>query len=404
MAVDKHGGKTTNGTSGNGVALNGRSATRKRPSSLMQVASSLPTVEHSLDEFIAKANQTTVDASTWKEAEQAAREEDEKRRVVDAMRMKAAETQLREGEARETALRRQLDGLQGQLAEAEARAAVAGTAVGSAAHDAMMSELRAKIEKAEQRMRVAEEKNQEMTEALTRAKDEAVRAAATATPVEIDGSAAEVTERLRIAEAKAARAIAAAKAAQAGLSVSPSDLAALESGIPMAELAPAKRSSMPIVLGIIGGVALTLVLVVVALKFLVAAPVAPAAVAPAVQPAAVAAPAAAAQPAATTVTPVTPAAPAAAAAPSVTPIDEPAPASADVKAEPVAEPAAVKPEPVAPAAPEVVKAEPTAAKTEKTEKVEKPVKKERPKKADSPAPKKAKKSEAKPSGGIVDPF
>ncbi|MBL9018331.1 MAG: hypothetical protein JNL83_29355, partial [Myxococcales bacterium] len=36
---------------------------RKRPSSLMATASTLPKVEHSLDEFIAKANQTLVDVS-----------------------------------------------------------------------------------------------------------------------------------------------------------------------------------------------------------------------------------------------------------------------------------------------------------------------------------------------------
>src|SRR5258706_4948586 len=106
------------------VAPNGSSGPRrrKRPSSLMAVATSLPSVETSLDEFIARANQTLTDAASWQKIEQEAKQEDDKRREADALRWKAAEQQLREGELREQTLRRQLDGLQGKLAEAEARA------------------------------------------------------------------------------------------------------------------------------------------------------------------------------------------------------------------------------------------------------------------------------------------
>ena len=98
-----------------------------RHSALMKAASALPTVESSLEEFIAKANQTLVDVGGWGAADQAAKAAEEKRREQDALRWKQAEQQMRESEARELALRPKLDGLQGKLAEAEARAAIAGT-------------------------------------------------------------------------------------------------------------------------------------------------------------------------------------------------------------------------------------------------------------------------------------
>src|SRR3982751_1050582 len=105
MAVDsKQNG--TNGASTNGARTK---SNRKRPSSLMAHADSLPTVEHSLEEFIAKANQTLVDVSPWGNADAEAKATEEARRQQDALRMKAAETQMREGEAREASLRRQLD-------------------------------------------------------------------------------------------------------------------------------------------------------------------------------------------------------------------------------------------------------------------------------------------------------
>ena len=199
MAVDSKQGGNVNGTNGAGGQRN--KAGRKRPSSLMAQAQLLPKVEHSLDEFIAKANQTLVDVSSWGAADQAAKEEDLQRREQDALRMRAAEGQLREGEAREQSLRRQLDGLQGKLAEAEARAAVAGTSVGSAAHDQTLAQLRAQIEKAEAQRKAAEDKTQQLAQALTEAKSEAQIARASAPAIEVDGDA---DERVRIAEAKAA--------------------------------------------------------------------------------------------------------------------------------------------------------------------------------------------------------
>ena len=65
MAVDsKQGVNAGNGfpTTGptNGAVTNG-TRRRKRPSSLMEAATSLPSVETSLDEFIARANSTLVD-------------------------------------------------------------------------------------------------------------------------------------------------------------------------------------------------------------------------------------------------------------------------------------------------------------------------------------------------------
>src|SRR5262249_9641656 len=128
---------TLTGVPSAGATLTGVAAPngkrKKRPSSLLAVATSLPSVESSLDEFIARANQTMVDQQNWDLAEREAKQEDEKRKEADALRWKAAEQQLREHEARETSLRRQLDGLQGKLAEAEARVAVALSSSGQMA-------------------------------------------------------------------------------------------------------------------------------------------------------------------------------------------------------------------------------------------------------------------------------
>ena len=66
----------------------------KRTSSLMRSASSLPKVEHSLDEFIARANQTLVDVSNWGTADQHVKEEEEKRREQDALRWNDAAFKL----------------------------------------------------------------------------------------------------------------------------------------------------------------------------------------------------------------------------------------------------------------------------------------------------------------------
>lgn len=408
MAVDSKQG--TNGTNAStpaapAVTAQGTGATptvrasdaglprRKRSSSLMKNASSLPTVEHSLEEFIAKANQTLVDVSSWEEA----KEQDAQRREQDAQRWKQAEVQMRESEAREASLRRQLDGLQGKLAEAEARAAVAGTQMGSAAHDSTINELKTQIEKAMQRMRAAEERSQELAQEVTRLKAEG----SARTPLPIAPGASvdedEAAERIRLAEAKAAKALAAARAAQAGLTVSAADLAAIESGLVVVD--PPKKSSpvVPIALAFVGGLAIMFVV----WKFVLNKDTQPAAQASAVpaatQPADVAAP--------------TPPAPPAPAQPTVTPIDEqptPAATTEDKKAEPTVTPTVTPIDEEPKAAVEEPKAEPV--EEPKAEPVEEPKPKAAVKAAPKPAPKKAapkpapKKAAKKPAGNLADPF
>jgi hypothetical protein len=429
MAVDsKQGTNGTNGTNGttapssppvtaagtgsNPVARPSDAALpkRKRSSSLMKNASSLPTVEHSLEEFIAKANQTLVDVSSWEEA----KEQDAQRKEQDANRWKQAEVQMRESEAREQSLRRQLDGLQGKLAEAEARAAVAGTQLGSAAHDTTLNELRAQIEKAMQRMRAAEERSQELSSEVNRLQAEG----SARTPLPVAPHSAldedEAAERVRLAEAKAAKAIAAARAAQAGLTVSSADIAAIESGLVV--VAEPKRSSpvLPIAFAFIGGLAIMFVVWKFVLNKEVAATPAASTAAPAapvvVQPAQPPAP----PPAQPTVTPIDDkAAPAAVPAdekkpaPSVTPIEEPKPE--DVKTEPAKTEetpkaaAQTKEEPVV----ETQKATPKKATRKATPKAAPKAKSTIADPfAETPAPKKETKkpAEKKPSGGIVDPF
>ncbi|MGE0401965.1 MAG: hypothetical protein AB7T06_35005 [Kofleriaceae bacterium] len=421
MAVDsKQNG--TNGAATNGARTKGN---RKRPSSLMAHADALPTVEHSLEEFIAKANQTLVDVSAWGNADAEAKAAEEARRQQDALRMKAAETQMREGEAREASLRRQLDGLQGKLAEAEARAAVASTTAGSAANDAALQALREQIEMAEAQRKAAELEKQALAKALKDAKEEVavVRATtsmpAVSVPVEVDNS--EALERIRIAEEKARLALAAAKAAQAGLNV---DLTPIETGLATSHV-PVKSGGAPwalIAVAFVGGLGIMFAVWKLVLSKDDAKPAAqPAA---ATQPAPAAdttntapdpAPAAAAAPteAKPTVTPIEEAP-----KPTVEPIEEPA-----VKEEPTAAteetkaPAAAMEEPKTEPKVEAKKAEPkatkkvTAPKATKKETAPKATKKAtKPAVVDpfgeSPAPKKtAPKKETKPAGGgIVDPF
>jgi len=436
MAVDSK----TNGTNGtNGATANGARSkgNRKRPSSLMAHASALPTVEHSLEEFIAKANQTLVDVSAWGNADAEAKAAEEARRQQDAFRMKAAETQMREGEQREVSLRRQLDGLQGKLAEAEARAAVASTTAGSAANDAALQALRDQIEMAEAQRKAAELEKQSLARALKDAKEEVavVRATtsmpAVSVPMEMDNS--EALERIRIAEAKATKALAAAKAAQAGLTVSDADIAAIESGLAVPQMSAKGGAPWALIaIAFVGGLGIMFAV----WKFVLSkddgkTPVAPAA---ATQPAA--APTEAAKPS------TEPAAvPTEAAKPTVTPIEEPTTANKPT-VEPIEEPAvkeepkaatdepkaaAVMEEPTAAVKKEepkkvetkaVTKTEPKKAATKATPKKETP-KKETPKKVTKPTvvdpfgetPKKTTpkketpKKETKPaSGSIVDPF
>src|SRR5690242_5335782 len=201
MAVDSKPDSTS--PAPNGAAAPTR---RKRSSSLLAVRSSLPSVESSLDEFIAKANQTLVDAASWQAAGQQAKAEDERRREADALRWKAAEQQLREGEAREHSLRRQLDGLQGKLAEAEARAAVAS----NGNNEGIVAELRLRLNRTEERItaaedraRSAEERAGQLAEQLEAARAAAATAVAAPPPVTTRApsySDADVEQRLRLAE------------------------------------------------------------------------------------------------------------------------------------------------------------------------------------------------------------
>ncbi len=433
MAVEsKQGGNATNGA--NGAVPNGAAATvtgtvtpgavqsaaqssaalprRKRSSSLMQNAAALPTVEHSLEEFIAKANQTLVDVSGWGSGDQELKAEEGKRREQDAQRWKQAENQMLESEVREQSLRRQLDGLQGKLAEAEARAAVAGTQVGSAAHDSTISDLKSQIDKAMQRMRVSEERSQELVAALASAKAEVQ--ARPVTPVAIGGlDEDEASERVRLAEAKAAKAIAAARAVQAGLTVSSADLAAIESGLVVID-PPTRRSPwLGIGLAFVGGIGIMLGVWKLALQddkpaAPVAATVQPAATATVPSAAPNAATATAPPPATPTVTPIDDGA-------AATPTEQAAPAATAPTVTPIEEPAAAKPVEVKAVEPKAV--EPAAEEPKAAKKASRPAKATSKKStratpaggiadpfADAPAPAKKKAPAKKPAGGIVDPF
>jgi hypothetical protein len=439
MAVDSKLGETklgvgVNGANGatNGAAANGTATPvvaegtkrTKRTSSLMRSASSLPKVEHSLDEFIARANQTLVDVSSWGSVDQTAKEADEKRREQDALRWKTAETQMRESDVREQALKRQLDGLQGKLAEAEARVAVALSASGSmpamtsasnAAQEKALEELRAQIAQAQTRIATSEQKSQELAKALEIAKTEvSARPVASAIDGSVDHS--EVEDRIRLAEAKAAKALAAARAAAAGLTVSSADLAAIESGL-VVPMAPERRTPwIPIMLAFAGGLGIMFLVWKFALSGgngAAAAKLEPAPT-PAPAPAAVVQEPVKAAPPPTTPPPSEPA------KPTVTPIDDttPQPAAAEEPKKgptvtPIEEPKTVKveePKKDPPKAVVVKKAAPAPAV-----RATPAVKKDPPKKATKPTiedpfadPAPAKKAPAKkpekPAGAIVDPF
>lgn len=394
---------------------NGRAA-RKRPSSLLAVASTLPTVENSLEEFIAKANQTLVDVGNWgtDQVKQAADAEDAKRKELDALRWKAAETQLKEGEARESSLRRQLDGLQGKLAEAEARAAVAADSSGAdiSLNDTVISELRAQIATAQEQAAAAEKRARTATEELSRVSRPSMEMPAVQSDriAQVDDGSA---ERARVAEAKAAKALAAARAIQAGLNVSSADLAAIESGLVVPELAQPKKFPWLIVAGaFVVGIALTFGIIKMTSKKDEPAPVAAAPAAAAPAPAAVAAPTPTpvAAPVKPTVTPIEEApapapAPVEAAKATATPIEAaPAPVEAAKPVEKAPAPVEKAPAPVhhaaAPvqhAAPQKAPAKAPAAKA--NSKIDDPF-------ADAPAAKKAPAAPAKKpaAGSIADPF
>jgi len=376
MAVEsKQGNNTTNGTEqpqpmlASGSSPNVKRA--PRTSALMKAASKLPTVEHSLEAFIAKANETMVDVGSWGAADQAAKEAEEKRREQDALRWKQAEQQMRDNEQREQAMRRQLDGLQGKLAEAEARAAVAGALSGSSQNDAALAELKKQIEETTERMRAAEDKAQQVQRELVNVRMTGSMPAVT--PLEVNARGTE--ERVRLAEAKATKAIAAARAAQAGLTVSSADIAAIESGL-VVPMAPRKRSPiLAITLAFVGGLGIMFAV----WKFGLSKDDATPAAATVTQP--VAAPNDT---------------PAPAAKPSVTPIDDQASATPTVKVIPIEEPGAapaVVPAPaVEPAKAEAPKSEPKAV----AKRAKKPSRTKKEAAATAPT--------TKSKGKFVDPF
>jgi hypothetical protein len=194
-------------------------------------------------------------------------------------------------------------------------------------------------------------------------------------------------DRVRIAEAKAAKAIAAAKAAAAGLTVSQADIAAIESGLVVPSLDAPKGTNWLAVAGaFIGGLAIMFGVS----KLMQKQEAAPVAAAAAV------APAPAAAPAKPIVTPIEDDKPAQAAA------QQPAPGE-NVKAAEATAPA--EPAKTEPAKTEPAKAEPVETKTEPTQAV-----KAEPKHVAAAAPKHtaapAHKAAAAPaaSGGLADPF
>ncbi len=419
MAVDsKQGG--TNAPTGPGpaatlagmpaVQANGAFNKRKRPSSLMAQASALPSVENSLDEFIAKANETLIDPSTFN-TDQVRRDEDDKRKEHDALRWKATEQQMLQSQAREDSLRRQLDGLQGKLAEAEARAAVAGS---GGSQDGIIADLKLRLTMADEKVATSEQKLR-LTEAkVGKLESELVTAksAAAAAPAARDSLAGigdeEADQRVRIAEAKAVKALAVARAASAGLTVSAADLNAIESGLVISnDFGPKKTPWGAILAGslISAAIAFTVAFVMFNKKDSPKAAAAAPAAAEA-QPQGAAAPM-----------------PAAPAKPTATPIEEPADkaaASDDVKAE---EPAAKAEEPAAKPvaeeeAPVVEKVAPkataktsAAAKAEKAAAAKAAAKEAAAAKAEKAAAAKAAAAAAKASkkttkkdGGLADPF
>jgi hypothetical protein len=215
---------------------------RRRPSSLQVVAASLPSMEALLDACIARANELEV--PDWDHAESVAAQEDAERRDADALRWNAAETQLREREAREVALRRQLDTLQGQVDEAEAHA----SRLRSDSTEA--TELRTRLADAEQRVSSAEARALDLSRALVAVERQVAEQQAPEQPAPV------ADDRVRIAEARAAKAIAAAHAVVAGLSISPTELAAIESGLRPVAVPPRRHPQLAIAAAFVGGIAL----------------------------------------------------------------------------------------------------------------------------------------------------
>ena len=240
----------------------GKSRARRKSSlEVLAQSSALPSVETSLEDFISRANQTHTNADNWKAAEHEAKAKAEARKEADALRWKAAEHQMREGEARETALRRQLDGLQGRLAEAEARAAVATSA---SSGDGMIADLKVKLSEVADQLHASEARSRELENEVSLARASSKSIPMPAMPVSAPSASSEEAEaRARLAEAKATKALAAARAAAAGLTINPADLAAIESGL-VVPRAPKKGINW---LGVAGAFAGGLALMFGALHF-----------------------------------------------------------------------------------------------------------------------------------------
>jgi len=375
---------------------------RKRSSSLMQIQSSLPSVESSLDEFIARANQTMTDPAQWQADAVKQQEADEQRREQDALRWKAAEQQLREGDAREQSLRRQLDGLQGRLAEAEARAAVASTT--GTSQDGVVADLKIRLQKMEEKLRAADgqahqaqRRAEELMIELTNAKVQAASAPAVRDSLpSYDND--ELTERVRIAEAKAQKAIAAAKAAAAGLTVNPADIAAIESGLVVPSFDKPKGTNWGLVIGaLVVGAAVMFGVTKLVMK--TDAPAQPAAAAAEVQPAA-AAPAAPSKPIVTPIEDDKPAAAPANQAAAAAPAAPAAAAPADDSAKLAAEKAAAEKAAADQAAADVAAKKALAEKAAEAQTAAHPAKAP----AHQAAPTTHHAAKAAPGGGLADPF
>ncbi|MCA9678200.1 MAG: hypothetical protein KC464_24450, partial [Myxococcales bacterium] len=98
MTDEKHAdtGKASNGQNG---TSNGSRTRSRRTSALMAVAQSLPTVESSLEDFIARANATLVDVGGWGLGEEQLRAEREQAergaRDAEAARIREAQDKAR---------------------------------------------------------------------------------------------------------------------------------------------------------------------------------------------------------------------------------------------------------------------------------------------------------------------
>src|SRR5262249_34720575 len=150
------------------------------------------------------------------------------------------------------------------LAEAEARAAVAASDPGAtgalAAANALVADLRIRLEQSDARVKQTTEQTQQLQTELVKAKADAAKGTAPTVqfrPSENEISGAVALERVRVAEAKASKAIAAARAAAAGLTVSPEDLSAIESGLVVTSIERPKQTPWVLIMGaFIGGLAI----------------------------------------------------------------------------------------------------------------------------------------------------